>query len=407
MNRDLLSLRPHASKAISDAALLNPDLINLSIGEASFGAPQKVLDALSGAMSANDPSQTSPQFNRYAHSRGTPALRQAIAQRYRRLYGVEVDPETEVLVTHGAAEAIWLAVFTLTNPGDEVLLPDPCYVLYDGVVLSLGRTAVRLSTNAESSFQITPQQLHAAITPKTRLLILNSPANPTGAFYARDELEALLAVASDAGITVLHDEVFDRVVFEDSHAPLASLDPDFGSTVMVNSLSKLYGMTGWRLGWMVARRETVEQALKAHTYMSLAVATIIQDAVAQALNDPAVDAEVECNVAELKQRMLRVKAELELIDGVEFPAGAPHGGFYLFPRVTGLARRLGLQGDSAGAAVAAFLSQRCGVAVVPGNVYGPGGEGHIRLVVAAPDVLLNQALGRIKHELSEIAAVRV
>jgi len=404
VNRDLLSLRPHASKAISDAALLNPGLVNLSIGEASFGAPRKVLDALAGALKSDG---RPPPFNHYAHSRGTPGLRQAIARRYRRLYGVDVDPETEVLVTHGAAEAIWLAVFTLTNAGDEVLLPDPCYVLYDGVVGSLGRKAVRLPTSARSGFQITPQQLRAAITPTTRLLILNSPANPTGAFYDRDELAALLAVAAEAGITVLHDEVFDRVVFDGAHTPLASLDPGLGSTIMVNSLSKLYGMTGWRLGWMVARRETVEQALKAHTYMSLAVATIIQDAVTGALNDTDVDAEVERNVAELKQRMLRVKGELERIDGIEFPAGAPRGGFYLFPRVEGLARRLGLQRDSASEAVVEFLTQRCGVAVVPGNVYGPCGEGHIRLVVAAPDSLLNQALGRIQHELAHIPAVRV
>ncbi len=405
MNRDLLSIRPHASKAISDATLLNPALVNLSIGEASFGAPQKVLDALAGALS-EPTTETSPRFNRYAHSRGTHGLREAIAQRYRRLYGVEVDPETEVLVTHGAAEAIWLAVFTLTNPGDEVLISDPCYVLYDGITLALGRRVVRLATSAESGFRFTAEQLRAAITPRTRLLILNSPANPTGAFYDREQLKALLAAAAEAGVTVLHDEVFDRVVFEGAHTPLAALDPGFGSTIMVNSLSKLFGMTGWRLGWMVARREVVEQALKAHTYMSLAVATIIQGAVADALNDLAVDAEVEGNVAELERRMLRVKGELESIDGITFPAGAPRGGFYLFPRVTGLARRLDLQGASVSEAVTAFLMQNCGVAVVPGNVYGAAGEGQIRLVVAAPDAVLDEALGRMKRVLSGVAEVR-
>jgi aspartate/methionine/tyrosine aminotransferase len=404
VNRDLLSIRPHASKAISDAALANSDLVNLSIGEASFGAPQKVLDALTRALS--EPSgDVSPAFNRYAHSRGTPALRQAIARRYRRLYGVDVDPEAELLVTHGAAEAIWLAVFSLTNPGDEVLIPDPCYVLYDGITLSLGRRAMRLATSAESGFRFTAQQFRDAITPSTRLVILNSPANPTGAFYEATELAALLAVAREAGVTVLHDEVFDRVVFDGAHTPLAALDPGFDSTIMVNSLSKVYGMTGWRLGWLVARPEVVEQALKAHTYMSLAVATVIQDAVTDALNDPEVDAEVERNITALQQRMLRVKRELESIDGVTFPAGAPRGGFYLFPRVTGLAQRLGLEGASASEAVTAYLA-RHGVAVVPGNVYGPSGEGHIRLVVAAPDALLDEALARMRRALAPIAEVR-
>ncbi len=246
MNEDLLALRPHPSKAISDAALGIPGLINLSIGEASFGAPRKILDALLDAVSTER--QDARSFDRYANSRGTPALREAIALRYQRLYGLRVDPATEVLVTHGAAEAIWLAVFTLTNTGDDVLIPDPCYVLYDGIPLSLGRRPVPIRTTAESGFRIQPEQLRQAITPSSRFLILNSPANPTGTMYDESQLEAILAVAAERGLTVLQDEVFDRIVFRGSHTPMGRFDPLLRSTIMVNSLSKLFGMTGWRLG---------------------------------------------------------------------------------------------------------------------------------------------------------------
>ena len=398
MNDDLLALRPHPSKAISDAALGIPDLINLSIGEASFGAPRKILDALRNAVSTEQ--EDARSFDRYANSRGTPALREAIAQRYERLYGVRVDPATEVLVTHGAAEAIWLAVFSLTNAGDDVLIPDPCYVLYDGIPLSLGRRPVAICTTAESGFRIQPEQLRQAITPSSRLLILNSPANPTGTIYDAAQLEAILAIASEHGVTVLHDEVFDRIVFDGSHTPMARFDPELRSTIMVNSLSKLFGMTGWRLGWMVARREIIEQALKAHTYISLAVSTLIQDAVTGALNDAEIDLEVEHNVSALRQRAARISRELEALAGFDFPHGPPRGGFYLFPRITGLARRLGLDREpSPSEAVTRLLMDECGVAVVPGNVYGASGEGHVRLVVAAPDAMLDAALTRMRSVL--------
>jgi len=398
VNEDLLALRPHPSKAISDAALAIPDLINLSIGEASFGAPRKILDALRNAVSTER--EDARTFDRYANSRGTPALREAIALRYERLYSVRVDPATEVLVTHGAAEAIWLAVFSLTNAGDDILIPDPCYVLYDGIPLSLGRRPVAIRTTAESGFRIQPDQLRAAITPSSRLLILNSPANPTGTMYDAGELEAILAVATEHGVTVLHDEVFDRVVFDGSHTPLARFDPVLRTTIMVNSLSKLFGMTGWRLGWMVARREVIDQALKAHTYISLAVSTLVQDAVIGALNDAEIDLEVENNVSALRQRTARITRELEALGGFDFPHGAPRGGFYLFPRITGLARRLGLDGEpSPSEAVTRFLMDECGIAVVPGNVYGASGEGHVRLVVAAPDAILDAALTSMRSVL--------
>jgi aspartate/methionine/tyrosine aminotransferase len=379
--------------------MANSGLVNLSIGEASFGAPRKVLDAVRDAVSTAETGART--FDHYANSRGTPALRRAIARRYERLYGLRIDPETEVLVTYGAAEAIWLSVFTLTNAGDDVLMPDPHYVIYDGITDSLGRRTVTMPTTAEAGFRIDAAQLAAAITPASRLLILNSPANPTGAMYGQPELQSILEVARARGTTVLHDEVFDRITFGEEHRPLAAFDPRLENTIVVNSVSKLFGMTGWRIGWMVARREIIDLALKAHTYVSLAVPTLLQDAITGAVNDPAVDAEVERNVAALQARVARVARELESLGGFDFPDGLPRAGFYLFPRVTALAERLGMQNESSvSEAVTRFLMDECGVAVVPGNVYGRGGEGYIRLVIAAPDDVLDEALSRIRGVLT-------
>ncbi len=399
LNRDLLAIRPHPSKAIADAAMDDPTIVNLAIGEASYGAPAKVLDSLMALISQRA-SHSSPRFNRYAHSRGAATLRIAIADRYRRLYRVEVDPETQVLVTHGAAEAIWLAVFTLTNTGDEVLIPDPSYVLYEGIPSSLGRRTVRLATTAEGGFRFGADDLRRAVTAKTRLLILNSPANPTGVMYDAAALEAILAVAREAGIHVLHDEVFDKITFDQAHVPLVQLDPGLQHTIMANSLSKMFGMTGWRLGWMVASPEIVAQALKAHTYMTLAVVNVLQEAVAEALNDPLVEREVEANVAALRARIQRATLALEAMGGFSFPAGPPQGGFYLFPRVERLPAILDApEAASAGEAVALHLMTRSKVAVVPGNAYGPSGNRHIRLVAAVPDEILDEGLERIRRSI--------
>lgn len=398
MNRDLLATRPHPSKRISDAVAADPDVVNLTVGEPSFGAPAAFLDRLTEIV-AGGRGDPAGEYHRYAHSRGAPALRQAIAESYRRRYGLRMDPDTQVLVTHGAAEAIWLTVFTLTNPGDEVLMTDPCYMLYEPIAVSLGRRPVRLGTPADEGFRLSPARVEEAAGERARLLLLNSPANPTGCVYDAATLAGLHAAAAARGITLMHDEVFDDYSYAGPHVPALAMDPAAERTVVVNSFSKRFGMTGWRLGWMVASPQVVAEATKAHTYLSLSLGTALQDAAATIVNDPAVEREVRGHADVMRERGRTFLERLRDIDGFRsVPPAPPGGGFYLFVPVRELAERLGVDaGDSISTAVADALLRTARVAVVPGVGFGPGGEGYVRMSFAAPQSRLDLAVERLRR----------
>lgn len=395
MNRDLLACRPHPSKQISDAIAADPQALNLTVGEPGYGPPARFLDRVA-ELTRERGEDPAPAYNRYAHSRGLPKLRAAIAGYYRRRYGLEVDPEAELLVTNGGAEALWLTVFTLTNPGDEVVIPDPCYMLFEPIALSLGRHPVRIRTRAENAFRLDPRDLEAQLTPRTRLVMLNSPENPTGTVYDRATLERILELARERGFHVMHDEVFDSIIFRGEHVPARLLDAKNERVVMVNSFSKRFGMTGWRLGWLLAPPDVVAEAAKAHTFQSLATGTLVQEAAAEALADPESDAEVRGHCEALQAKGARFLQSLETIEGFALPVGPPAGGFYAFVDVTGFGRRIGAT-NGVSDAVVRYLLQHAKVGVVPGNGFGAGGEGYIRISYAAPEAQLEQALERLRR----------
>lgn len=403
MNPDLLATPPHPSKAISDAVAGDPEIVNLTVGEPGYGPPDRFLEAVRArlAIRGEDPP---PDYNRYAHSRGVPALRRAISEYYGRRYDLTVDPDRHVLVTHGGAEAIWLTVFALTAPGDEVLIPDPGYMLFEPITRMLGRRPVRVPTRAEAGFVLTPAALEPYAGARSRLLILNSPANPMGTLYDRASLEALAAWARERRLHVLHDEVFDSTVFAGEHTPALGLVPDGEHVILVNSFSKRFGMTGWRLGWLVGGEAVVATAAKAHTLMTLATGTLMQQAAAETLNDPACLHEVADHARALGAKAERFVQGLLEIPGFTLPAGQPAAGFYLFPDVTDF-RRLGLLAadgpadDGVSGRVARHLLERAKVAVVPGDAFGACGEGHVRISFAAPEAQLQEALARFRRVL--------
>ncbi|HSF40171.1 MAG TPA: pyridoxal phosphate-dependent aminotransferase [Thermoanaerobaculia bacterium] len=395
MNRDLEACRPHPSKQISDAIAADPEALNLTVGEPGYGPPARLLDRVA-ELTRERGEDPAPGFNRYAHSRGLPKLRAAIAGYYRRRYGLEVDPESELLVTHGGAGALWLTVFTLTNPGDEVVIPDPCYMLFEPIARSLGRRPVRIRTRAENAFRLDPRDLAARLTPATRLVMLNSPENPTGTVYDRATLERILDLARERDFFVMHDEVFDSILFRGEHVPARLLETRSERVIMVNSFSKRFGMTGWRLGWLLAPPEVAAAAAKAHTFQSLATGTLVQEAAAEALADPASDAEVRGHCEALHAKGLRFLRGLEAIEGFALPAGPPAGGFYAFVDVTGLGRRIGAT-DGVSDAVVRYLLEHAKVGVVPGNGFGAGGEGYVRISYAAPEDQLEEALERLRR----------
>ena len=401
MNNFLKATHPHPSKQISDAIAGDPMVINLTVGEPAFGPPNRMLDAVATlvAQRGEDPA---PSYNRYAHSSGLPVLRNAIAKRYHNRYGLAVDPETQVLVTHGAAEAIWLTIFTLTNSGDEVIIPDPCYMLYEPITVCLGRQPVRLQTSVNRGFCLDPADLRRVITKRTRLLLLNSPENPTGAVYDRATLAAITSLAGEYKFYIMHDEVFDDFAYGGEHTPALALDPTTTRTIMVNSFSKRFGMTGWRLGWLVAAPEVVKQAAKAHTYISLATGTMLQEAAATILNDSSVGREVAERAVVLRERSHRFLRDLLALDGFTCPAGPPKGGFYLFVCVADLHRELALAANdyhTISESTARYLLETCKVAVVPGTGFGAAGEGYVRISFAAPEAHLTAALDRFRRML--------
>jgi aminotransferase len=395
VNSALALTSPHRSKQISDTVAGDPDVVDLTVGEPSFGPPARLLDALA-ELTAQRPEEPSASYNRYAHSRGTPDLRSAISGWYERAYGLAVDPETRVLVTHGAAEALWTVVFALTDPGDEVILPDPCYMLYEPIVVALGRTPVRVAAAAEDGFTIDPDAVARAAGPRTRLVLVNSPANPTGAVCEPDRLAALIAVAAGRGLYLVHDEVFDCFSYVCPHLPAIALPGGAESAIVVNSLSKRFGMTGWRIGWLAGPESVVAAAAKAHSFVTLAVGTLIQQVAAVALADASVDDEVARHAHLIRDRGRDLLDRLLALDLFECTV-PPGGGFYLFLRCARLAGRIGVpESESASEAVAGHLLEHARVASVPGIAFGPRGEGFVRFSYAAPEAAVDRAARRLE-----------
>ena len=401
MNEHLLKIHPHPSKRISDLVASDPEVINLTVGEPSYGPPLRFLAKIRD-MVTQPGGEPAPAFNRYAHSRGVLALRQAIAAYYHRLYGIKLDPQTQIIVTNGAAEAIWLTIFALTNSGDDVIIPDPCYMLYEPITISLGRRAIRVAGKPENAFCLSVHDLEQAVTARTRLLILNSPENPTGAIYERTALENITKFAADRGIHVMHDEVFDCMVYEGRHTPAIAFDLAVSNVVMVNSFSKRFGMTGWRLGWMIAPADITNQVVKAHTYSTLATATPIQEAAAETLNSDDVCMSLAEHREALRHRGQRFQQALSSMGGFAFLGGTVQGGFYLFPEVRQVAQAAGLAASATGSiseVIADHLLKTCKVAVVPGSGFGRSGDGFVRLSFAASDEAIDEAINRFRTRL--------
>lgn len=401
-NRIITGMPHYASKRISEAVRHDKEVISLSIGEPWFGPPRETAEIL--ARLATNPIELAPLVNRYPESLGLLSLRSAISDRYDRLYGLAVDPNHQVLVTHGAAEAIWLSILACTEIEDEILIGDPSYMLYEALVRMLGRVPVRVKTGPQVGFCLTAEQVEEYLSPRARMLILNSPENPTGSICGTEQLQDLLALARQTGILVLHDEVYDAFAFEAKHIPAALLDPEI--TIMTNSFSKKYGMPGWRLGWMVARRSIIELASKVHNYFALACAGVTQYVAAELLQSTRTGDELVANAELVRQRSRWFADEIIKLRGFTLPGGYPKGGLFLFVNVNqlyeALVERGEVKNESPGEAVADLLLKECKIAVVPGKVYGAGGEDYIRIVVAVEQEALKEAQSRLQRFTEQI-----
>jgi aspartate/methionine/tyrosine aminotransferase len=331
----------------------------------------------------------------YPDNQGEPGLREAVAEKLLRDNGLRYDPAAEVLVTDGATCGLAVALAVLTNPGDGVLLPDPIYDAYAGPMALWGTQPVSVrATVRDGRFVIDRAALEAACTPRSRVLLLNTPWNPTGTVFTRAELADLLECAAARGLFVLSDEIYEGLTYDGRrHVSPAVLSDDARQrTVVINGLSKSYAMTGWRVGYCAAPAETVRAMLLVLQQSSRGPATFVQDAAACALRSPQTC--VQQMAAEYQQRRDRVVAALRDVPGVT--ALVPEGGLFVIADVRGL----GMASDE----VRRWLLHEAGVVVIHGAAYGPGGEGTLRISFAAGGETLEQGLQRLREGLLRLAA---
>jgi aspartate/methionine/tyrosine aminotransferase len=354
------------------------DVIHLEVGEPDFSTPEAVVAAGQAALSAGR--------TRYTPAQGTPALRTAIAADYGRHYGIEVDPE-RVVVTVGASAALLLALAAAVDPGDEVLLPDPGYACNRHFVGTLGAVPRLLPVPPEQGFQPDAAQVAAAWGPRTRALLLASPANPTGTCLPESELAALAAVVRERGGVLVMDEIYGRILFDAAPRTALALGEDM---VVVNSFSKYHAMTGWRLGWMVVPPAWVEPVRRLVQNLFVAPPTVPQEA-ALALFEPATEALLQARVRELA---LRRDALLEALPGLGLEVRArPEGAFYVYCDSSA-------HGDDSEALCARILRE-AGVALTPGTDFSPlSGRQHLRIAYTQPLPRLREALDRLHRLLA-------
>lgn len=343
------------------------EVVRLEIGEPGFSTPQHIVDA--GAAAA--------ATARYAPSAGHMALREALVRRMARVTGVDVAPE-QIIVTQGGVQACALTMTALLAPGDEVLVPDPAWPNYEMIVDMLGGRAVRYPLPAASGFVPDPDDVVARMTDRTRVLVLNSPGNPTGAVFPRDVVRALVDAAAARGIVVLSDEVYDELIFEGEAAAAITLDDQH--VVAVHSFSKTYAMTGWRVGWAVAPTWLAPTMAKLQEPQLSCIPDLTSAGALAALEGPQ-DAIAEMREAYRARRDLCV----ELITAADIDVAVPRGAFYLMvPLAPGVDSRL-----------AAIDLVDHGVSVAPGTAFGDAAGDHIRISLASEEPELREGIGRL------------
>ncbi len=360
-------------------------VIGFAAGEPDFPTPEHVVEA--AVVAARD-----PRNHRYTPAAGLPELREAIAAKTLRDSGLEVSPG-QVLVTNGGKQAVYQAFATLIDPGDEVIVPTPYWTTYPEAIKLAGGVQVDVFAGADAGYRVTVEQLEAARTPRTKVLLFVSPSNPTGAVYRPDEVAAIGAWAEEHGLWVITDEIYQNLVYDDARAvSIVEAVPALADrTILVNGVAKSYAMTGWRLGWMVGPADAIGAAANLQSHLTSNVNNIAQRAAIAALTGPQ-DAVVAMRAAFDRRRHAMVDG-LNAIPGVVTPM--PEGAFYAYPDVTGLlGRDWGGVTPTTTLELADLILERAEVAPVPGEAFGP--SGYLRFSYALADDKLAEGIERLQ-----------
>ncbi len=384
LSRTVLDMKPSGIRRFFDIANTMEGVISLGVGEPDFRTPWQVRSAgIRSLQRAN---------TRYTSNLGLAELRREIARYVSRKYEVEYEPMTEVLVTVGGSEAIDASIRALVNPGDEIIIPEPSYVCYEPMTRLAGGVPVVINTQAENDFKLTAEELRAAITPRTKALILPYPCNPTGAIMERADLEAIAEVLRGTDIIVISDEIYAELTFGGvRHTSIAAIPDMRERCVMINGFSKAFSMTGWRLGYACGPAPLLGQIMKIHQYAIMCAPTTSQYAAVEALRS--CDGEVERMRDEYDARRKMIVAGFNKIG---LACREPKGAFYAFPSI----QSTGLTSEE----FCERLLYSKKVALVPGNAFGESGEGFVRASYCYSLAHIEEALRRVGEFVEELKA---
>lgn len=374
-------IKPSGIRKFFDIVSEMPDAISLGVGEPDFDTPWHIREEGIRSLKAGRTFYTS--------NAGLMPLRQEISKYIEDRLRLFYDPASEVMVTVGGSEAIDIAFRTVLEPGDEVIIPEPAFVSYVPCVQLAGGVPVTIPLKAENAFRLKPEELEAAVTPKTKVLLLSYPNNPTGAIMEKEDLEALLDIIEKHDLLVISDEIYSELTYNSQHVSIASLPGMQKRCVVINGFSKSYAMTGWRLGYALAPAQIMEQMVKLHQFAIMSSPTTSQYAAVSALKNGNSDV-MEMRLAYDRRRRFL----LHEMERLEIPCFEPRGAFYIFPDIT----ESGMSSEE----FATELLKEEKVAVVPGSAFGDCGEGFIRISYAYSIEELKAALARIEAFLKKI-----
>jgi aminotransferase len=374
ISQKVATLPPSGIRKFFDLLSSVEDVISLGIGEPDFVTPWHIREAGTYSLEKG--------YTMYTSNSGMPELRRELASYLELHYGVSYHPEHEILVTTGTSEGLDLALRAIINPGDEVIIPDPCYVAYPADIILAGGVPILVPTNEENHFVVRATDIEARVTKQTKAILIGYPANPTGAVISRKEAEAIAGLAKKYGLLVISDELYARLVYGTDHICFPSLPGMKERTILIRGFSKSHAMTGWRIGYVAADRRFIQALAKIHQYTMLSAPTMAQMAAIEALRNG--ESEVEKMVQEYNRRR---RFMVKRLNDIGLSCFEPGGAFYAFPSI----KATGMNSEEF--AEKLLLEEK--VAVVPGTAFGPCGEGFVRCCYATSLPNIEEALRRI------------
>ncbi|NPV78237.1 MAG: aminotransferase class I/II-fold pyridoxal phosphate-dependent enzyme [Anaerolineae bacterium] len=381
ISRKVAALKPSGIRKFFDIAATMKDVISLGIGEPDFTTPPRILEAGIRSLQNGE--------THYTSNAGLSELRQSIAAHLEVHYGVRYDPDSEIVITVGGSEALYLAFTALLDPGDEVVILTPCFVSYQAGVLLADGVPVEVACTMENNFDLDPAAVRAAITPRTKAILVGYPNNPTGAVASRQRLEEIVRIAQEHDLIIISDEIYDRLVYGLPHVCVPALPGAKERTILVGAFSKDYAMTGWRIGYCAGPKEIMQALVRVHQYTIMCAPTTAQAAAITALR------ECDEDVMEMRQEYdRRRKLIVSGLNQIGLPTFEPKGAFYAFPKISDV----GLDDE----AFANRLLQEEHVAVVPGSAFGAGGEGFVRCSYATAYEKIEEALRRMEKFVNRL-----